>query len=102
MLDLAAASAVGADALRRCAAVLGWDPVARARSAGEGAFANAVAQPLVCAAEVATWETLRAALPSPRAVLGYSLGELSAYACAGATSPAPPPSPPPAGRRSRS
>jgi [acyl-carrier-protein] S-malonyltransferase len=87
MLDLAAASAVGADALRRCAAVLGWDPVARARSAGEGAFANAVAQPLVCAAEVATWETLRAALPSPRAVLGYSLGELSAYACAGALEP---------------
>jgi [acyl-carrier-protein] S-malonyltransferase len=84
MLDLAAATPAGAETLQRCAAALGWDPVSRARAGGEGVYANAVAQPLVCAAEVATWEALRAALPVPRLVLGYSLGELAAYACAGA------------------
>jgi [acyl-carrier-protein] S-malonyltransferase len=85
MLALPASTPGGAAALRRAAAVLGWDPVARAGEAD--AFANAVAQPLVCAAEVATFEALRAALPAPRAVLGYSLGELAAYACAGALEP---------------
>lgn len=87
MLDLAAGSAEGARVLGECAAALGWDPVARAR-AGAGVFANAVAQPLVCAAELATWAALRAALPAPRLVLGYSLGELAAHACAGALGPA--------------
>ena len=84
MFDLAAASEPGAAALARCAAVLGWDPLRRARAGGAEVYANAVAQPLVCAAEAATWEALRPVLPSPRAVLGYSLGELAAYACAGA------------------
>jgi [acyl-carrier-protein] S-malonyltransferase len=84
MLELAAATPAGSETLRRCAAALGWDPVSRARGGGEGIYANGVAQPLVCAAEVATWEALRAALPAPRLVLGYSLGELAAYACAGA------------------
>ena len=105
MLDLAAATPAGAEVLRRCAAVLGWDPVARApagapeaagipepgsAAAGTGdasLFTNAVAQPLVCAAEVATWAALRVALPAPTLVLGYSLGELAAYACAGALAP---------------
>jgi [acyl-carrier-protein] S-malonyltransferase len=84
MLDLAAGSPAGAAALRRCADALGWDPVARARGGDPGVFANALAQPLVCAAEVATWAALRDALPAPALVLGYSLGELAAYACAGA------------------
>ncbi len=87
MLDLAAATPEGADALRRCAAVLGWDPVARARSGGPEVYANALAQPLVCAAEIATWAALRGALPAPALVLGYSLGELAAYACAGSLTP---------------
>jgi [acyl-carrier-protein] S-malonyltransferase len=87
MLDLAAATPAGAAALRRCGDALGWDPVARARRGGEGVYANAVAQPLVCAAEAATWAALREALPAPVLVLGYSLGELAAYACAGALAP---------------
>jgi [acyl-carrier-protein] S-malonyltransferase len=87
MLDLAAAAPAGAEVLRRCAAAVGWDPVARARGGGEGVYANAVAQPLVCAAEVATWAALRETLPGPALVLGYSLGELAAYACAGALAP---------------
>jgi [acyl-carrier-protein] S-malonyltransferase len=88
MLELAAASPAGAEVLGACAAALGWDPLTRARGGGEGLFANAVAQPLVCAAEVATWAALREALPAPALVLGYSLGELAAYACAGALGPA--------------
>lgn len=87
MLDLAAATEAGAAALARCAAALGWDPAVRARAGGEEVFANAVAQPLVCAAEVATFAALRDALPAPALVLGYSLGELAAYACAGALAP---------------
>lgn len=87
MLELAAASPAGAAAIRRCAARLGWDPLARARGGQADVYANAVAQPLVCATEVATWEALRGALPAPGLVLGYSLGELAAYACAGALAP---------------
>jgi [acyl-carrier-protein] S-malonyltransferase len=88
MLELAAASPSGAEVLRRCAGALGWDPLARARAGGAPVFANAVAQPLVCAAELATWAALQAALPAPTLVLGYSLGELAAYGCAGALAPA--------------
>jgi len=87
MLDLAAESPQGADTLRRVAGALGWDPLARARRGGPDLFANAIAQPLVCAAELATWAALRPVLPAPRLVLGYSLGELAAYGCAGALAP---------------
>lgn len=84
MFDLAAGSTAGAAALRACAEALGWDPLVRARAGGEAVYENAVAQPLVCAAEAATWAALRDAVPGPALVLGYSLGELAAYACAGA------------------
>lgn len=47
-------------------------------------FANALAQPLICAFQAAAWAALSAHLPRPRAIAGYSLGELSAYGCAGA------------------
>jgi [acyl-carrier-protein] S-malonyltransferase len=96
MLDLAAASPAGADLLRRCAPVLraaslpadpGDDPLALARAGGAALFVNRVAQPLVALATLATHAALREALPPPRAVLGYSLGELSAHACAGGLAP---------------
>ena len=87
MLDLAGGTAGGADVLRRCASVLGWDPLACARAGGPGLFTNVVAQPLVCAAELATWAALRPTLPAPLLFLGYSLGELAAHGCAGALSP---------------
>ncbi|BDG05501.1 ACP S-malonyltransferase [Anaeromyxobacter oryzae] len=83
MLDLALASPAGADAVRRAGTALGEvDLVALAR--GDGAFANAAAQPLVCAATAATWAALRDLLPAPRLAAGYSVGELAAYGCAGA------------------
>jgi [acyl-carrier-protein] S-malonyltransferase len=83
LLDLAAATPEGAALLEAVAAALGWDPLARARAGAPGIFANAVAQPLVCAAELATWAALAPRLPPPAVVLGYSLGEVAAYGCAG-------------------
>jgi [acyl-carrier-protein] S-malonyltransferase len=49
---------------------------------------NRVAQPLVVAATLAMWQALRADLPAPALVAGYSIGELAAYGVAGALAPA--------------
>jgi [acyl-carrier-protein] S-malonyltransferase len=83
MFDLALAASAGQRVLEAARRVLGEDPVALARSGAGRVFANAVAQPLVCAATLATWEALRDRLPLPRVVAGYSVGELSGWACAG-------------------
>lgn len=53
----------------------------------EQLFANHYAQALIVAAGLASWEGLRASLPAPDLVLGYSVGELTAYAVAGWWSP---------------
>jgi [acyl-carrier-protein] S-malonyltransferase len=45
---------------------------------------NAIAQPLVCAFQLAIWAAIGARLPAPAALAGYSVGELAAYGCAGA------------------
>jgi [acyl-carrier-protein] S-malonyltransferase len=87
MLELAASTRDGAEALRRAGEAAGLDLASIARAGGREAFRNAVAQPLVCAAEVATWAALRGGLPAPRLVAGYSLGELAGYGCAGALAP---------------
>lgn len=50
-------------------------------------FSNRMAQPLVVAASLAAWERLKSlypALPQPALAAGYSIGELTAYAVAGA------------------
>jgi [acyl-carrier-protein] S-malonyltransferase len=47
-------------------------------------FRNAIAQPLICLAQLALWTALRQDSPKPAAFCGYSVGELAAYACAGA------------------
>ena len=52
-------------------------------AADPGRYANAIAQPLVCAGTLAQWQVLRAQLPTPILVLGYSVGELAAHAVAG-------------------
>jgi [acyl-carrier-protein] S-malonyltransferase len=48
---------------------------------------NALAQPLVCAFQLAVWAAIGQRLPPIRALAGYSVGELVAYGCAGALSP---------------
>ncbi|MDB5792827.1 MAG: malonyl CoA-ACP transacylase [Massilia sp.] len=50
-------------------------------------FANRHAQPLVVAATLANWKALERALPPPAIVAGYSIGEVAAYAVAGALAP---------------
>ena len=45
---------------------------------------NKYAQPLICAFCYGIWQGLKDSLPKPSYFAGFSLGELSAYACAGA------------------
>ncbi|USJ01963.1 malonate decarboxylase subunit epsilon [Xanthomonas prunicola] len=78
--DAPAAAAVIASAYR----VLGAVP--QTLAADPGRYANAIAQPLVCAGTLAHWQALRAQLPTPLLVLGYSVGELAAHAVAGSMS----------------
>jgi [acyl-carrier-protein] S-malonyltransferase len=47
-------------------------------------FRNAIAQPLICLAQLAMWTALKQDAPKPSAFCGYSVGELASYACAGA------------------
>ncbi|MBO9740496.1 malonate decarboxylase subunit epsilon [Xanthomonas axonopodis pv. begoniae] len=78
--DAPAAAAVMASAQR----VLGVAP--HTVAADPGRYANAIAQPLVCAGTLAHWQALRTQLPTPLLVLGYSVGELAAHAVAGSMS----------------
>jgi len=91
MFDLARSCPAGAALLDRLAPDL--PPLDEARL-----FANASAQPLIVAATLAVWEALRdddrahvsagpASAIAPALVAGYSIGELTAYAVAGALSP---------------
>jgi [acyl-carrier-protein] S-malonyltransferase len=84
MLDLLRREPAAQAVMDRATAIIGKDP--RALVAGPEAEMqrNAVAQPLLCAVQAATWAALRPHLPPVRAVAGYSLGELSAYHVAGA------------------
>ncbi|HVI52830.1 MAG TPA: malonate decarboxylase subunit epsilon [Candidatus Sulfotelmatobacter sp.] len=48
---------------------------------------NAVAQPALCAFQLAAWAALSPHLSDLSAFAGYSVGELAAYGCAGVLSP---------------
>ena len=50
-------------------------------------FSNRMAQPLIVAATLATWTALGPSVAQPAIVAGYSIGELAAYAVAGALAP---------------
>lgn len=79
MFDLVAHSDA---ALQIVASVDGELADATTSEDGDGIFANRIAQPLICAATLARWEAIRDLLPRPTVVLGYSVGELAAYAIA--------------------
>jgi [acyl-carrier-protein] S-malonyltransferase len=83
MFDLALAAGAGRALVAAAGRLVGEDPVALVRSGSTRLFENAVAQPLVCAATLAAWQALAGRLPAPRLVAGYSVGELSAWSCAG-------------------
>jgi [acyl-carrier-protein] S-malonyltransferase len=84
MFDILAGDARAQAILDIYALEIGDDPM---RVAEDKLHANVVAQPLVCALQLATWAALRDNLPEPRGIAGYSVGELAAYGCAGALGP---------------
>ncbi|PWC33378.1 acyltransferase domain-containing protein [Azospirillum sp. TSO35-2] len=84
MLDILRGEPAAQAVLDAAAPRLGADPRALAAGPLEAMQGNAVAQPLLCAVQAATWAALRPRLPPVRAVAGYSLGELAAYGCADA------------------
>ena len=81
MFDRVRDNAAARDVLDSLGGVLGQDVFAAAGA--EARFENALAQPLLCAASLAHWKALRAELPVPGMVAGYSIGELAAHAVAG-------------------
>jgi len=83
MLDMIADHPSAAEVIGKGEAVLGLklrDVLAQR----DKIFRNAVAQPLICLTQLALWTALRPDAPQPAAFCGYSVGELGAYACAGA------------------
>ncbi|WNG28255.1 malonate decarboxylase subunit epsilon [Cystobacter fuscus] len=64
--------------------VLGASPWTLMKGPAEALYVNALAQPLLCAVQLATWTALCSRLPTPRVFAGYSVGELAAHGCAGA------------------
>ena len=74
----AAASVVFDDA----SAAVGMD-IASIKRDPSLAFANQVAQPLICAYQFALWSALAPRIVRPILFAGYSVGELAAYGCAG-------------------
>ena len=85
MFDLVIQDDAGRATLDAASDAAGFDLLQTARGACD-LFRNALAQPLICACEVATWAALAPHVSSPSLFLGYSVGELGAHGCAGALS----------------
>ncbi len=85
MFDLVAQHPAGRHALEEASAAAGFDLAGAARGAPD-IFRNTLAQPLICASELAAWHVLRDQLPAPTLFAGYSVGELAAHGCAGTLS----------------
>lgn len=65
--------------------VAGW--LSRPETNPRAVYQNRFSQPLLCLYQAMIWEELAALVPPPALIAGYSLGELSAYGCAGAIAP---------------
>lgn len=87
MFDFALAHPRGREAIDDIQAALDFDLVARAR-ANDRLFDNEFAQPALAMVALSTWAILAPDLPPPLLFAGYSVGEVSAWACAGAWSAA--------------
>lgn len=81
MFDLLTGQGEAEEIFALCASQLGMDP--RGLSSAE-LQSNAIAQPVICATQLAAWQCLRRHLPKVTLFAGYSLGEWSAYGCGGA------------------
>jgi [acyl-carrier-protein] S-malonyltransferase len=82
MLDMVADHPAATEIIQAGEAELGFN--LRDVLAQHDIFRNAIAQPLICLTQLALWTALRPDAPKPAAFCGYSVGELAAYACAGA------------------
>lgn len=82
MFDLALQSEAASQWLSAYSDALSLDVVDLARK-NQDLFSNRHAQILICGASVATWLALADRLVTPDVFLGYSVGEISAYGCAG-------------------
>jgi [acyl-carrier-protein] S-malonyltransferase len=83
MLDMIADQPIALEVVEAGEAAIGID-LRHVFAQRDGIFRNAIAQPLICLAQLALWTALRQDAPEPAAFCGYSVGELGAYACAGA------------------
>lgn len=83
MLDMIADHPAAAEIIKAGEAELGLH-LREVLTQHEAIFRNAIAQPLICLTQLAFWTALRQDAPKPAAFCGYSVGELGAYACAGA------------------
>lgn len=83
MLDMITDHPAAAEVIKAGEAVLGLH-LREVLAQREEIFRNAIAQPLICLTQMALWTALRQVAPKPAAFCGYSVGELGAYACAGA------------------
>lgn len=82
MLDFALASPAGREAVAEASDVAGLDIASRVR-AGDDLFEPVFAQLCIVATTVASWQALAGEVPEPALVAGYSVGEVSAWCCAG-------------------
>jgi len=83
MLDLIADHPAATEVIKSGEAELGLN-LRNVLAQHDQIFRNAIAQPLISLAQLALWTALRQDAPKPAAFCGYSVGELGAYACAGA------------------
>lgn len=83
MLDMIAEHQAASEIIKTGEAELGFD-LREALKQSDKIFRNGIAQPLICLTQLALWTALRSDTPKPVAFCGYSVGELGAYACAGA------------------
>lgn len=84
MFDLALRDAAAAPYVERACAFLGLGPGRLEELLAGEALEDRLAQPLFATLGYAVWASLRPRVPPPLALAGYSLGELTACACAGA------------------
>jgi [acyl-carrier-protein] S-malonyltransferase len=83
MLDMIANHPAAAAVIKEGEAELGLN-LREVLAQRDEIFRNAIAQPLICLTQLALWTALRQDAPKPAAFCGYSVGEMAAYACAGA------------------
>ena len=83
MLDMIADHQAASEIIKTGEAELGFK-LREVLTQSDKIFRNAIAQPLICLAQLALWTALRQDAPKPAAFCGYSVGELGACACAGA------------------